>query len=294
VCDPEPGCRPHHGHATEPGIDSGKDAPVPGRVYEIDAARAFGGTRARFTGVRRLADDARVQLLTGTSGYSYPQWRGSFYPADLKDDDMLPHYAGRLPTVEINNTFYRIPKPDVVDTWKTRAPSPFSFVIKASQRISHHGKLKGENAHGSMRYLYTVIERLGDQLGAVLVQTPPYLRADVGVLSALLPCIPEGKKVAFELTHESWHTAEVDQLLLDAGHCRVVADKEDGTAAWPQLADWAYVRLRKDDYSTEKIGEWLQALRGKGVATAYVFFKHEDTARGAEMALELQRMNLMG
>lgn len=241
-----------------------------------------------FAKAMRLGDDASVHLLTGTSGYSYPQWRGTFYPAELRDEDMLPHYATQLPTVEINNTFYRIPKPDVVDTWKARAPEPFTFVIKASQRISHHAKLKGENAHGSLRYLYSVIERLGAQLGCVLLQTPPYLRADVGLLAALLAHVPAGQRMAFELPHESWNTAAVDQLLLDAGHCRVVADKEDGSAAWPQLANWAYVRLRRDDYTEAQIAAWLGELRSKGLERAFVFFKHEDTARGAEMALQLR------
>ena len=228
-----------------------------------------------------------MQLLTGTSGYAYPQWRGSFYPADLRDEEMLGHYAARLPTVEINNTFYRIPKPEVVETWKSRVPPGFTFVIKASQRISHRAKLRGDDAHGSLRYLYSVLEPLGDQLGAVLVQTPPFVRADAGVLAELLAVIPDGKRVAFELTHGSWHSEEIDRLLLARGHCRVVADKEDGTASWPLLSDWAYVRLRRDDYSRPQLTAWLAELRARGLGRAYVFFKHEDTARGAEMALEL-------
>jgi uncharacterized protein YecE (DUF72 family) len=231
-----------------------------------------------------------MQLLTGTSGYAYPQWRGSFYPAELRDEDMLGHYAGQLPTVEINNTFYRIPKGEVVETWKRRAPQPFSFVIKASQRISHRAKLRGDEALSSMRYLYSVIERLGDQLGAVLVQTPPFVRADVEVLAALLAAVPAGRRVAFELPHASWHAAEVDQLLLSHGHCRVVADKDDGTAQWPELGPWAYVRLRRDDYSPEQLARWLSQLRARPLHQAYVFFKHEHTARGAEMALELARL----
>lgn len=228
-----------------------------------------------------------MQLLTGTSGYAYPQWRGSFYPPDLRDDDMLSHYAGQLPTVEINNTFYRIPKPDVVDTWKSRVPADFTFVIKASQRISHRAKLRGEDAHGSLRYLYSVIDRLGGQLGAVLVQTPPFVRADAGVLAELLAVVPAGQRVAFELTHASWHSPDIDRLLLDHGHCRVVADKEDGTASWPELAGWAYVRLRRDNYTPAQLATWLGELRARELSRAYVFFKHEDTARGAEMALEL-------
>ncbi|MEZ4358840.1 MAG: DUF72 domain-containing protein [Kofleriaceae bacterium] len=231
-----------------------------------------------------------MQLLTGTSGYAYPQWRGTFYPQELRDDDMLAHYAARLPTVEINNTFYRIPKPAVVQTWASRAPAPFAFVIKASQRISHRAKLKGEEAHGSMRYMFSVLEPLGDQLGAVLVQAPPYVRADVATLTALFPHIPAGRRVAFELPHVSWHTAEIDRVLLDQGHCRVVADKEDGTASWPALADWAYVRLRREDYAGEQLRGWLAALRERDLSQAFVFFKHEDTARGAEMALELLQL----
>jgi uncharacterized protein YecE (DUF72 family) len=247
----------------------------------------------RFPGAihRPLGDDGAVQLLTGTSGYAYPQWRGSFYPADLRDDDMLGHYAGQLPTVEINNTFYRIPKPEVVETWRARVPPSFTFVIKASQRISHRAKLRGDDAHGSMRYLFSVIERLGDQLGAVLVQTPPYVRADLAVLTELMPTIPAGRRVAFELTHASWHRAEIDQLLLHHGHCRVVADKDDGTASWPVLADWAYVRLRRENYTPAQLQTWLDDLGRRSLDRAYVFFKHEDTARGAEMALELAQLH---
>lgn len=228
-----------------------------------------------------------MQLLCGTSGYAYPQWRGSFYPSDLKDEEMLGSYASRLPTVEINNTFYRIPKPEVVESWRGKVPPSFTFVIKASQRISHRGKLRGEEALGSLRYLYSVIERLGSQLGAVLVQTPPYLRADAGALAELLAVVPAGQRIAFELPHPSWHAAEIDRLLLERGHCRVVADKEDGSATWPELADWAYVRLRREDYSPAQLATWLAELQRRSLARAYVFFKHEDTARGAELALEL-------
>lgn len=231
-----------------------------------------------------------MQLLTGTSGYAYPQWRGSFYPVELRDDDMLGYYASQLPSVEINNTFYRIPKPAVIDSWKARVPDHFTFVIKASQRISHRAKLRGDDAHSSMRYLFSVIERLGEQLGAVLVQTPPFVRADRGVLAALLPTIPIDRRVAFELTHPSWHSAEIDQLLLDHHHCRVVADKEDGTASWPDLRDWAYVRLRRDHYTAEQLQGWMEKLRDRSLHRAFVFFKHEDTARGAEMAMDVLRL----
>ncbi len=228
-----------------------------------------------------------MRLLTGTSGYAYPQWRGTFYPAELKDDEMLGSYAARLPAVEINNTFYRIPKPDVVETWRRRVPPDFAFVIKASQRISHRGKLRGEEALGSLRYLYSVLEPLGSQLAAVLVQTPPFLRADLGVLADFVQAIPAGQRVAFELPHPSWHQADTDRMLLERGHCRVVADKEDGSALWPELGSWAYVRLRRDDYPPEVLAGWLRELEARALDTAYVFFKHEDTARGAELALEL-------
>ncbi len=236
---------------------------------------------------------AHMRLLTGTSGYAYPQWRGSFYDAELPDDAMLGAYAARLPVVEINNTFYRMPRPAVLEKWRTQAGPGFTFVLKASQRISHKAKLKGDDAIGSMHYLWKVAAALGDQLGPVLIQTPPWLRKDAGLLREFLaaafgPDEPRGtRRIAIELASPTWDDEEIDQLLGDAAVARCVADKDDGTARAVRTAPWSYLRLRREDYAPEALATWLDRLVGLGGDDAFVFFKHEDTARGAEMAVEL-------
>ena len=229
-----------------------------------------------------------MQLLTGTSGYAYPQWRGSFYPADLPDDAMLATYAAKLPSVEINNTFYRMPKPAVLEKWRTQAGPGFVFVLKASQRISHKAKLKPPDAHDSMAYLWKMAASLGDQLGPVLIQTPPWLKKDVGLLREFLAAtVAPGQRVAMELASSSWDDDEVDAALADAAVARCIADKADGTARAVRTAPWTYARLRRDEYGPDQLTGWLDRMVGLGGDAAFVFFKHEDTARGAEMALEL-------
>lgn len=232
-----------------------------------------------------------MRFLIGTSGFAYPQWRGRFYPDELADEAMLGYYAARLPTVEINNTFYRMPKTDVVTRWREGAARPdFRFVWKASRRISHEGKLRPE-AYDSMAYLWKVSAALGDQLGPVLVQTPPYLKKDVGLLREFLAAaVPAGRAVAFELAAPSWESDDVDQVLADHGCARCIADKEDGSARLVRTAPWLYARLRKDDYADAELASWRDRLAALGADTAWVFFKHEDTARGVEMALALDAM----
>ncbi len=229
-----------------------------------------------------------MKLVTGTSGFSYPQWRGRFYPDELADDGMLGFYAQKLPAVEINNTFYRMPRTEVLASWAERVPERFVFVIKASQRISHKAKLRGPDALDSMQYLWKQLATLGDRLGPVLIQTPPWLRKDAGLLREFAAAaIPAGKRVAIELQNASWHDEEIDAVLADAAIARVIADKDDGTARVVKTAPWVYARLRKDEYTPAEQDAWLDRLAALGGGDAFVFFKHEDTARGAELALEL-------
>jgi uncharacterized protein YecE (DUF72 family) len=229
-----------------------------------------------------------MKLVTGTSGYAYPQWRGRFYPDELPDDEMLSFYAAKLPSVEINNTFYRMPKTTVLETWASKVPASFVFVIKASQRISHKGKLAPPEAYDSMQYLWKQLASLGDKLGPLLIQTPPWLKRDAGLLREFLSaCVPAEKRVALELASSSWDTDEIDQICADRGIARVIADKDDGTARAVRTAPWLYARLRKDEYAPAEQDAWLDRLTALGAELAYVFFKHEDTARGAELALEL-------
>ena len=237
-------------------------------------------------------------LRVGTSGFAYPQWKGRWYAEDLADDAMLSSYATRLGTVEINNTFYRMPKPAVVAHWRTQVPPEFTFVVKASRRITHQAKLRPPEAHDSMAYLWKVLAELGPQLGAVLLQLAPFQRKDVGLLREFIAATvagavgPDGKprRVAFELPHASWDDDEVDQLLVDSSCARCIADKDDGSARMPPLGSWAYVRLRRDNYSPHELAAWRDRLVATGVEEALVFFKHEDTARGPEMACELQAL----
>ena len=233
-----------------------------------------------------------VDIRVGTSGFAYPQWRGRFYPDELDDDGMLAYYAARLPTVEINNTFYRMPKTDVVARWRDLAAQPgFSFVWKASRRISHQAKLRAPDALDSMAYLFKVAAPLGAQLGPVLIQTPPYLKKDTGLLREFLAAaVPPGRAVAFELQASSWESDDVDQALADHGCARCIADKDDGSARLVRTAPWSYVRLRKDDYTDGELAGWLARVRGLGGERAWIFFKHEDTARGVEMAMALQAL----
>ncbi len=249
-----------------------------------------------------------MRIRTGTSGFAYPQWRGSFYPAELSNDDMLSHYAQQLPTVEINNTFYRMPKPAVIANWVAQAPAPFEFIIKASQRITHRAKLVGEDAAASMKYLFSVLEAGGltwsgtadapPRLGAVLLQTPAYVRATdatIAALDHLAGLAPAGARLAFELSHASWHNNEVAAVLAKHGAVGVIADRDDGTVDWASpvvtsAAAWAYIRLRRENYSPTELQAWVTRLRERAHADVWVFFKHEDTARGAEMALELTRL----
>lgn len=233
-----------------------------------------------------------MDIRVGTSGFAYPQWRGRFYPDELHDDAMLAYYAARLPTVEINNTFYRMPKSDVVTRWREGAAQPgFTFVWKASRRITHQAKLRPPEAYESMAYLFKVAAPLGDQLGPVLIQTPPYLKKDVGLLREfLVAAVPAGRAVAFELQGASWEADDVDQVLADRGCARCVADRDDGSARLVRTAPWSYVRLRKDDYADGELAGWLERIRGLGGERAWIFFKHESTARGVEMAVALQAM----
>jgi uncharacterized protein YecE (DUF72 family) len=229
-----------------------------------------------------------VTVRAGTSGFAYPQWRGTFYPADVRDDEMLASYATRLDTVEINNTFYRMPKPAVLEKWASQVPAGFVFVLKASQRISHKGKLRPPEAHDSMAYLWQVAAALGDRLGPILIQTPPWMRKDAGLLREFVGAtIPAGHRVAMELTHGSWDDDETDQILGDAAVARVIADRADGTARAVRTAPWTYARLRREDYGEDELEGWLGRLAELGGDPAFVFFKHEDTARGAELAMDL-------
>lgn len=225
------------------------------------------------------------RLLAGASGYAFKEWCGSFYPDRIKPDAMLGWYAGRLPTVEINNTFYRMPKASVLENWAACTPADFRFSIKASRRITHDARLKGDAAD-SVAYLYRQLEALGDKRGAVLFQTPPNLRKDLPRLEAFLAMLPQDHRAAFEFRSESWCADEVHAVLRKYGAALVLSEREDNAAPpLVQTAGWGYLRLRLERYAPEELAQWRRRIAAAQWTDAFVYFMHEPTAPAYARAL---------
>jgi uncharacterized protein YecE (DUF72 family) len=219
------------------------------------------------------------RLLAGASGYSFKEWKGEFYPQDMKPDAMLAWYAGRLPTVEINNSFYRMPAVAVLENWARSTPEDFRFAIKASRRITHLARLKTETAADSVSYLYRVLAALGDKRGPVLFQLPPQLKKDLPRLNAFLSLLPQGHGAAFEFRNATWFDDEVYDALRAAGAVLCLSEREDN--APPPLvetAPWGYVRLRLESYSDGDLRAWAQKIKATGWQETFVYFMHEPTA----------------
>jgi len=220
-------------------------------------------------------------LWAGASGYSYKEWKGSFYPADLAADDMLGWYARHLSTVEINNTFYRNPKREVLARWAESTPGHFRFAIKATRRITHDSRLKADGAAEPLRYLYGSLEALGGKLGAVLFQLPPNLKKDVPRLRDFLALLPQHHRAAFEFRNESWFDDEVYAALQGAGASLCFSEREDDAPPpLVQTAPWGYVRLRLERYSDDDLAAWAARLAATGWQQVYAYFMHEPTAPG--------------
>ncbi len=225
-----------------------------------------------------------MTVWTGTSGFSYKEWKGRFYPEKLAATKMLGYYAQRLNSVEINNTFYRLPRAEMLEKWAAQVPDDFSFVLKASRRITHMKRLK--DAGDPLEYLVTTAKgALGPRLGPFLFQLPPYLRADVERLRDFLALIPDDVRAAFEFRHQSWFATETYQTLADNGAALVTADTGEGEAPVVETASFGYARLRRPGYSTAELAEWAERLRRKRAwRDVFVFFKHEDEGAGPRMA----------
>jgi len=220
-----------------------------------------------------------VKLFAGASGYSFKEWKGDFYPEKCKPEEMLAFYSERLPTVEINNTFYRMPRRDVLAAWAERTPEGFRFAIKASRRITHMGRLKTESVGDSVDYLYENLDALGPKRGPVLFQLPPNLKKDLPRLQAFLPLLPAGHCAAFEFRNDTWFEDDVYDTLKSAGAALVLSEREDN--APPPLvetAPWGYVRLRLETYSEDDLARWAERLAGTGWNEVFAYFMHEPTA----------------
>jgi uncharacterized protein YecE (DUF72 family) len=223
-----------------------------------------------------------MHLFAGTSGFSYKEWCGEFYPPKLPAREMLAHYAQRLSTVEINNTFYRLPTAALLEGWRSQVAGSFSFAIKTPRRISHVKRLR--ECGDDFRVLLKALETLGSCLGPLLVQLPPFFKCDSGVLAAFVGELPAGCHVAFEFRHESWFAPAVYDLLASRNLAVVQSEEAAGFTPAPWTADWAYLRLRKVDYTDADLDAWLSRLHAAPLKSAHVYFKHEDAATGPKLA----------
>lgn len=230
-----------------------------------------------------------MQLHIGTSGFAYKEWKGRFYPEDLPASRMLRYYGERFGAVEINNTFYRLPKASVLQAWASEVPGDFKFVLKASRRITHMQRFR--HTDESLVYLLETSGVLGERLGALLFQAPPDLKKDLPRLADFLAMLPPGRRMAFEFRHASWLDDEVFDLLRRHGVALCVVDSDEQLEVpLVATADWGYLRLRRLDYDEARLSTWTERIEGQAWREAFVFFKHEDEARGPALATRFQEM----
>ena len=220
-----------------------------------------------------------MKLLAGTSGYAFKEWKGAFYPEDLKPDAMLGFYASRFQAVEINNTFYRLPKENVLRDWAAQVPETFTFALKASQRITHYARLKEECAD-TVDYLLKNTATLGTRLGPILFQLPPNLKKDVNRFRGFLGLLPSDRRYVFEFRHESWFDEEVFAAMRDRDIAMCIAEQDDFRCPVVCTSTWGYLRLHKLDYDPAALGEWAKCVTSQTWSEAYVFFKHDESETG--------------
>ena len=229
-----------------------------------------------------------MKIHVGTSGYNYPEWRGTFYPDKLPASKMLAYYVERFTTVEINATFYRMPSAKTVAGWEAAAPAGFTYVLKAPQRITHFARLR--NVDEPLRYFCDAARTLGDKLGPLLFQLPPNFKKATDRLGELLSFLPEGLRVAFEFRHETWFDDEVYALLRSRNASLCIADTDEGTTPAVATADFGYLRLRAVEYTDDNLKDWIATIErvGAGWSDAFVFFKHEAESTRRALAFQNQ------
>jgi len=230
-----------------------------------------------------------MKILAGTSGFSYKEWVGAFYPEKTAAKGMLAYYATRLRVVEINNTFYRMPNAEAIGAWRAQVPESFRFAVKAPRRITHVKRLKG--CESELSFLFNALEALKPCLGSVLFQLPPFAKADVAALSSFVELLPPGCRAAFEFRNPTWLTSDVYAVLKSRNLAFVHSEVDEPLAGdLPWTADWAYLRLRRVTYTPSDLDSWLARLRAANLAEAHVFFKHEDQATGPLLAEQFQHL----
>jgi uncharacterized protein YecE (DUF72 family) len=229
-------------------------------------------------------------IWVGTSGYNYPEWKGSFYPSDLPTAKMLPYYAARFPTVEINYTFYRMPNEKLVSGWAAQTPSPYQLTLKAPRRITHDNRLR--NTGDLVSAFCQAAGALGDKLGALLFQLPPNAKKDLPLFEAFLEELPPKARAAFEFRHASWLDEEIFERLAGRNLALCVADSEKLSTPVRVTADYAYFRLRDEGYGADDIARWCETIQRETAKCrdVFVYFKHEQEGKGAEFATMLMKM----
>ena len=228
-----------------------------------------------------------MDLYIGTSGFSYKEWKGHFYPADLPASKMLEFYSARFNTVEINNTFYRMPREEMLAGWRETVPESFRFVLKAPKRITHQKKLS--DCDDDVNHLHDVAGALGPTRGPFLVQLPPYVKGDHDLLRSFLDALPNGFRFALETRHDSWNDPATVEMLVEAGHTFCVADVDDQEPSdLPARASWGYLRLRRTDYDDDALAQWAERIREMPWSEAWIFLKHEDEGKGPRFAETLK------
>jgi uncharacterized protein YecE (DUF72 family) len=226
----------------------------------------------------------------GTSGYNYPEWRGSFYPEKFSTAKMLPYYAERFSTVEINYTFYRMPNAKTVAGWNSETPAGFAFALKASRRITHDSRLK--DVDDPIRYFLETARALGPKLGPILFQLPPSFKKDLTRLGDVLAFLPPGLRFAFEFRHESWFSDDVYALLRNGNAALCIADNEKDTTPIVPTADFGYLRLRDEGYTPEELKKWAETVEqfGGSWRDTFVYFKHEESGIGPALAEDFRAL----
>jgi len=229
-----------------------------------------------------------MRVFVGTSGYSYKEWKGIFYPEKFSEKNMLGYYSGHFNTVEINNTFYKMPKKDVLKSWKEQVNDEFRFVIKANKRLTSFKTV--EDIKDSFKWFSDNISVMEKNLGVVLFQFPPFIKVNIEKLEGLLSIMPVDMKAAFEFKSSSWFTDEVYDLLRGRNAALTISETDELKS--PELiktADWGYLRLRRTDYETDHLKNWSDKILHQDWRDAYIFFKHEDEALGPKYAMEFNK-----
>ena len=226
-----------------------------------------------------------MRVLIGTSGYSYKEWKGTFYPDDLPAARMLSFYAQHFRTVEINNTFYRMPEAKTLEKWESEVPDGFVFILKAPQRITHQKKLA--DVADDIRQFYEAATALRSKLGPVLFQLPPFARKDAVKLRDFVRRLPPESRAAFEFRHQSWFDEEIFSILRDRDAALCAADTDevaDPDSVLVPTSSWGYLRLRRTEYGDGDLTAWARRVSNQSWTDAYVFFKHEDEGKGPVFA----------